>query len=78
MRPEPRARRQVGGLLEAPGRCSTTTGPVPNVAVGYQELARSIAEGRRPHPDFHAAAAHHRVPAAIERSGRSGAAEKVR
>ncbi|MFE4516963.1 Gfo/Idh/MocA family protein [Kitasatospora sp. NPDC056783] len=53
-------------------------GPVANVAAVYQEIARAIAEGRRPHPDFHAAAAHHRVLAAIERAARSGVAEKVR
>lgn len=36
-------------------------GPVANVAAVYQEIARSIADGRPPHPDFHTAAAHHRA-----------------
>ncbi|MDX3380044.1 gfo/Idh/MocA family oxidoreductase [Streptomyces niveiscabiei] len=53
-------------------------GPVANVAAVYQEIARSIAEGRSPHPDFHTAAAHHRVLAAIERSAETGAVESVR
>ncbi|MBO1418671.1 Gfo/Idh/MocA family protein [Streptomyces sp. FH025] len=53
-------------------------GPVANVAAVYQEIARSIAEGRPPHPDFHTAAAHHRVLAAIERSAETGTPEKVR
>ncbi|MFG3014093.1 Gfo/Idh/MocA family protein [Streptomyces cinerochromogenes] len=53
-------------------------GPVANVAAVYQEIARSITEGRRPHPDFHTAAAHHRVLAAIERAAETGAVEKVR
>ena len=48
-------------------------GPVANVAAVYQEIAQSIAEGRRPHPDFHTAAAHHRVLAAIERAAETGA-----
>ncbi|GGS54499.1 Gfo/Idh/MocA family protein [Streptomyces cinerochromogenes] len=52
-------------------------GPVANVAAVYEEIARSIAEGRRPRPDFHAAAAHHRVLAAIERSAETGTAQKV-
>ncbi|WP_030745687.1 Gfo/Idh/MocA family protein [Streptomyces sp. NRRL S-31] len=52
-------------------------GPVANVAAVYQEIARSIAEGRPPHPDFHTAAAQHRVLAAIERAARSGAVERV-
>jgi predicted dehydrogenase len=52
-------------------------GPVANVAAVYQEIARSIAEGRSPQPDFHAAAAHHRVLAAIERAAETGTAEKV-
>ncbi|MFI7298680.1 Gfo/Idh/MocA family protein [Streptomyces sp. NPDC050121] len=52
-------------------------GPVANVAAVYQEIARSIADGRRPHPDFHTAAAHHRVLAAIERAARTGGPEKV-
>ncbi|MFE2721746.1 Gfo/Idh/MocA family protein [Kitasatospora sp. NPDC059327] len=53
-------------------------GPVANVAAVYQEIARSMAEGRRPHPDFHTAAAHHRVLAAIERAAETGVAAKVR
>ncbi|MFE4974848.1 Gfo/Idh/MocA family protein [Kitasatospora sp. NPDC056651] len=52
-------------------------GPVANVAAVYQEIARAIEEGRGPHPDFHAAAAHHRVLAAIERAAETGVAEKV-
>ncbi|MEU2358714.1 Gfo/Idh/MocA family oxidoreductase [Streptomyces misionensis] len=52
-------------------------GPVANVAAVYQEIAQSIAEGRRPHPDFHTAAAHHRVLATIERAAETGVAEKV-
>ncbi|KOV96258.1 oxidoreductase [Streptomyces sp. NRRL B-3648] len=52
-------------------------GPVANVAAVYEEIARSITEGRRPHPDFHTAAAHHRVLATIERAAETGATEKV-
>ncbi|MFG3229730.1 Gfo/Idh/MocA family protein [Kitasatospora sp. NPDC048194] len=52
-------------------------GPVANVAALYQEIAESIAEGRRPQPDFHTAAAHHRLLAAIERAAATGATEKV-
>ena len=52
-------------------------GPIANVAALYQEIAQAIAEGRQPHPDFHTAAAHHRVLTAIERSAETGVAEKV-
>ena len=52
-------------------------GPVANVAALYQDIAAALAEGRRPRVDFHAAAAHHRLLAAIERSALSGAAETV-
>lgn len=52
-------------------------GPIANVAAVYQELAQAMSEGRRPHPDFHAAAAHHRVLAAIERSAETGTAVEL-
>ncbi|MER7766829.1 Gfo/Idh/MocA family oxidoreductase [Kitasatospora sp. NPDC096140] len=52
-------------------------GPVANVAAVYEEIARSIAEGRSPRPDFHTAAAHHRLLAAIERAAATGATEQV-
>jgi predicted dehydrogenase len=54
-----------------------TAGPIANVAAVYQEIATAIAEGRRPQPDFRAAAAHHRLLAAIERSADTGHAERV-
>lgn len=52
-------------------------GPIANVAAVYQEIAAAVAEGRQPQPDFHAAAAHHRLLAAIERSAERGIAEQV-
>ncbi|WP_431899927.1 Gfo/Idh/MocA family protein [Nonomuraea sp. bgisy101] len=52
-------------------------GPVANVAGLYQEIARALAEGRPAYPDFHAAARHHRVLAAIERAAESGGTEQV-
>ncbi|WP_084464615.1 Gfo/Idh/MocA family protein [Microtetraspora fusca] len=52
-------------------------GPVANVAALYQEIARALAEGRPAYPDFHAAARHHRVLAAIERAAESGGTEQV-
>ena len=74
---------QVNGeQVKAPGAYRTTPfdpadGPIANVAAVYQEIAQAIAEGRQPHPDFHTAAAHHRVLTAIERSAETGVAEKV-
>ncbi|WP_328710590.1 hypothetical protein [Microbispora hainanensis] len=52
-------------------------GPAASVAAFYQEIARAIAEGRPAHPDFHAAARHHRLLAAIERAAESGGIERV-
>ncbi len=74
--------RVNGEQVEVPGDYRTVpfdpaAGPVANVAAVYQEIARSIAEGRPPHPDFHTAAAHHRVLEAIERAAATGAAEQV-
>jgi predicted dehydrogenase len=75
--------RVNGEQMKVPGDYRTVpfdpaAGPVANVAAVYQEIARSIAEGRRPHPDFHTAAALHRVLTAIERAAETGATEKVR
>ncbi|WP_282205042.1 Gfo/Idh/MocA family protein [Kitasatospora fiedleri] len=53
-------------------------GPVANVAAVYQEVAEAIARGRTPCPDFHTAAAHHRLLAAIERSAATGTSQQVR
>ncbi|MFI7639664.1 Gfo/Idh/MocA family protein [Nonomuraea sp. NPDC049400] len=52
-------------------------GPVANVAALYQQFARALAEGRPAYPDFHAAARHHRVLAAIERTAASGGTEQI-
>ncbi|MET8007340.1 Gfo/Idh/MocA family protein [Nonomuraea glycinis] len=52
-------------------------GPVANIAALYQELAQAIGEGRSPHPDFHTAARHHRLLAAIERAAHTGATEEI-
>ncbi|WP_194903947.1 Gfo/Idh/MocA family protein [Catenulispora rubra] len=54
-----------------------TAGPVANVAAVYQEIAQAIAERRQPHPDFHAAAAHQRMLAAIERAAGTGVAQAI-
>lgn len=74
--------RVNGEQVKAPDTYRTApfdpaAGPIANVAAVYQEIAEAIAEGRQPHPDFHAAAAHHRVLTAIERSAETGAAVKV-
>ena len=74
---------QVNGeQVKTPDTYRTTpfdaaAGPIANVAALYQEIAQAITEGRQPHPDFHTAAAHHRVLTAIERSAETGVAEKV-
>ena len=55
-------------------------GPVASVAAVHQESFQPIAEGRRPQPDFHTAAAHHRALAAVERAagpGRRGGGEPL-
>ncbi|NJP90970.1 Gfo/Idh/MocA family oxidoreductase [Nonomuraea sp. FMUSA5-5] len=52
-------------------------GPAANVAALYRHLAGAIAEGRPADPDFHAAARHHRLLAAIERSAASGGPERT-
>ncbi|WP_039798059.1 Gfo/Idh/MocA family oxidoreductase, partial [Nocardia araoensis] len=48
------------------------SGPPANIAALYQEVARSIAEARRPHPNFETALRHHRLLAAIEKSAADG------
>ncbi|MDF2711041.1 Gfo/Idh/MocA family oxidoreductase [Nonomuraea muscovyensis] len=52
-------------------------GPVANIAALYQELARAIAAGRSPYPDFHTAARHHGLLAAIERAAGTGGTEEI-
>ncbi|MFC8720743.1 Gfo/Idh/MocA family protein [Kitasatospora sp. NPDC057198] len=52
-------------------------GPVANVAAGYREFATALARHRAPAPDFHAAAAHHRLLAALERSAATGTPQRV-
>ncbi|MET7328493.1 hypothetical protein [Nonomuraea sp. NPDC005650] len=52
-------------------------GPVANVAALYREIAPAFTGGRPASPDFHAAARHHRVLAAIERAAESGGTEPV-
>lgn len=74
--------RVNGEQVKVPGTYRTApfdpaAGPIANVAAVYQEIARAIAEGRQPHPDFHTAAAHHRVLTAIEHSAQTGTAVQV-
>ncbi|MEW9552158.1 Gfo/Idh/MocA family protein [Nonomuraea sp. NPDC050783] len=52
-------------------------GPVANIAALYRDLAAALAEGRDPHPDFHAAARHHRLLAAVERAAGHGGKEEI-
>ncbi|WP_084316227.1 Gfo/Idh/MocA family protein [Actinospica robiniae] len=52
-------------------------GPIANVAALYRGIGQALADGRRPQPDFHVGAAHHRVLDAIERSALTGATEKI-
>ncbi|WP_219910620.1 Gfo/Idh/MocA family protein [Saccharothrix carnea] len=53
-------------------------GPVAGIAELYLEVARAIAEGRPPHPDFHTAARLHRLLATIEAAARTGGTAPVR
>jgi predicted dehydrogenase len=47
-------------------------GPTYNVVAGYREIAEAIREGRPARPDFHTAARHQRVLAAVDRAARTG------
>ncbi|MEN3359779.1 MAG: hypothetical protein V7637_3761 [Mycobacteriales bacterium] len=52
-------------------------GPAANVAAGYQEIARAIAEGRPARPSFTTAVRYHRLLAAAAESSRTGARQPV-
>jgi predicted dehydrogenase len=52
-------------------------GPAHNITAVYREVAQAITEGRPARPDFHTAARHQRVLAAVERAARTGRHERV-
>jgi predicted dehydrogenase len=52
-------------------------GPPANVAAGYQEIGRAIAERRPARPSFTTAVRYHRLLAAAEQSARTGVRQPV-